>query len=377
MKVVVIGGGIAGLSTCKHLRKLDKNVEIILVEPKEYLEVHWCGVRSLFDGEMAQKSTFSINKWAISKSVVHVQDWVTQLTDTEVLISDGQYIEFTLCVICTGSVTPFAGFSKGPPNPNGRGQGRLRHRLGQMQHWGRRLLDCGSVAIIGGGLIGVEMAGDLAFYSKKQGRPLQIALIHNEEFLIPEFTPSAGDMVLEKLTEMGVEVILDEEAIEQEDGNVRLSKSGDYLQVNEVIWATGIRPCNHFMNRAHLTADGWIKVDEYFQVEGAEGRLFAMGDCCDLLPNTGNQAMEASYILAKNLKRTLDAIERREEQHVVLKKAQVSTEIYVATIGKTDGVAMTPMLATQFGLPWAKNSTMFLWKVKKQLGLQKANKLGG
>ena len=73
-----------------------------------------------------------------------------------------------------------------------------------------------------------------------------------------------------------------------------------------------------------------------------------MGDCCDLLPNTGNQAMEASYILAKNLKRTLDAIERREEQHVVLKKAQVSTEIYVATIGKTD--MLEGYLAATFSL---------------------------
>jgi len=369
MKVVVIGGGIAGLSACKHLRKLNKHVEIILVEPKEYLEVHWCGVRALFDGKIAQKSTFSINKWAVAKSIIHVRGWVTQLTNSEVLLSDGQYIEFTLCAVCTGSVTPFAGFAKGPPNPNGKGQGQLRHRLGQMQHWGRRLLDCRSVAIIGGGLIGVELAGDLAFYAKKQGRDLQIALIHNEEFLIPEFTPGAADMAFEKLTELGVEVILNEEAIEQEDGNVRLSKSGDYLQVNEVVWATGTRPCNHFMNRTHLTQDGWIQVDEFFQVKGAEGSLFAMGDCCDLLPNTGTQAMEASYILAKNLKRTLDAIERQEEHEIMLKSAQVSTEIYVATIGKTDGVAMTPVMATQFGLPWAKNSTFFLWRVKSRLGL--------
>eukprot|EP00980_Cylindrotheca_fusiformis_P019308 scaffold6632_cov102-Cylindrotheca_fusiformis.AAC.3 len=372
MKVVVIGGGIAGLSTCKHLRKLDKNLEIVLIEPKEYLEVHWCSVRSLFDGDVAQKSTFSINKWAIGKSIVHIQDRVTQLTDTEILLSDGEYIEFNICVVCTGAVTPFVGFGRGPPNPRGKGQGRLPHRLGQMQHWGRRLLECQSIAIVGGGLIGVELAGDLAFFAKQQNRQLQIALIHNEERLVPEFTPGASDMAFHKLTEMGVEVILGEKAVPQQDGNVRLNKSGDYLQVNEIVWTTGIKPCNSFMNRKYLNKAGFIQVDEFFQVkDSVEGRLFAMGDCCDLLPNTGSQAMEASYVLAKNIKIALADLQRGGEyENKRLKRALVSTEVYVATIGKTDGVALTPICHTQFFLPWIKNATWFLWKVKSRLGLK-------
>lgn len=375
MKVVVIGGGLAGLSTCKHLRKQDKNLEIILIEPKEYLEVPWCSVRSLFDGEVAQKSTFSINKWAIGKSIVHIQDRVTQLTETEILLSDGQYIEFNICVVCSGAVTPFSGFGRGPPNPRGKGQGRLPHRLGQMQHWGRKLLECKSVAIVGGGLIGVELAGDLAFFAKQQSRELQIALIHSENRLVPEFTPGASDMAYHKLTELGVEVILSEKAVPQDDGNVRLSKSGDYLQVNEIVWTTGIKPCNGFMDPKFLNKQGFIMVDEHFQVKDSEGRLFAMGDCCDLLPNTGSQAMDASYVLAKNLKIALNDLKRGitpasdSEDATRLKRALVSTEVYVTTIGKTDGVALTPMCHTQFLLPWLKNSTWFLWKVKSRLGL--------
>jgi NADH dehydrogenase FAD-containing subunit len=367
MKVVLIGGGIAGLATGKHLRKLDKNLEIILIEPKEYMEVHWCGVRSLFDEEIARKSTFSINKWAIGKSIVHIQDRVTQLSDTEILLSDGQYIEFNICVICSGAATPFAAFGRGPPNPRGKGQGRLPHRLGQMQHWGKRLLESQSVAIIGGGLVGVELAGDLAFFAKQQSKQLQIALIHNQERLVPEFTPGASDMAFDKLTDLGVEVILNEKAVPQEDGNVRLNKSGDYLQVNEIIWTTGNKACNGFLDRKYLNKQGWILVDEHFQVKGSEGRLFAMGDCCDLLPNTGSQAMEASYVLAKNVKIAADAMKKGDEPR--LKRALVSSEIYVATIGKTDGVALTPICHTQFMLPWLKNMTFFLWKVKSRLGL--------
>jgi NADH dehydrogenase FAD-containing subunit len=375
MKVAVIGGGIAGIATCKRLRKLDKNVEIILIEPKDYVEVHWCGVRSLFDGEVARDATFSIHKWAIGKSITHVKGWVTEVTDTEVLLSDGQYIEFTICVICTGATTLFPGFGRGPPNPKGKGQrkrpGALSYRLGQMDHWGKKLLNAESVAIIGGGLIGIELAGELAFRAKQQSGKLRVTLIHNEERLVPEFTRGAADMTHEKLLDMGVEIILNEKAVLHKDGNVQLSNCGEWLVTDEIVWTTGNKPINTFLDENFLDRQGWITVDEHFRVKGGEGRFFAMGDCCDLLPNTGSQAIAASYVLAKNIKTTLDHM-MREDYKIIeqrLKKALIATEMYVATLGRTDGVALTPICHTQFFLPFLKNQTFFLYQVKSKLGL--------
>jgi hypothetical protein len=53
-----------------------------------------------------------------------------------------------------------------------------------------------------------------------------------------------------------------------------------------------------------------------------------------------------------------------------MRKALEMSSVYVATIGKQTGVAMTPMCHTQFFLPWIKNSTMFLFKPKGDLGLK-------
>ena len=38
-KLLVIGGGVGGISAIVGLRKLDKTVEIVLIEPKEYMEI--------------------------------------------------------------------------------------------------------------------------------------------------------------------------------------------------------------------------------------------------------------------------------------------------------------------------------------------------
>jgi NADH dehydrogenase FAD-containing subunit len=44
-KVLVIGGGVAGCAAIVGLRKKDKKVEIVLVEPKDHLEVFWASYR--------------------------------------------------------------------------------------------------------------------------------------------------------------------------------------------------------------------------------------------------------------------------------------------------------------------------------------------
>jgi NADH dehydrogenase FAD-containing subunit len=373
MKVVVVGGGMAGLTVCTSLRKFDKHVEIILVEPKEYIEIHWCSYRSLFDKDLAEKSLLDINKWAIPKSVRHIRANVTQLTDTDCTLSNGEHFEFNICVLCTGSMTKFPGLGKGPTSGKaGIKSGSRERRLQQMETEGLKLLNAETVLIVGGGLIGVETAGDLAYHAKQQSKAIKITLVHSQEQLVQEFTPRAAEMAKRKLEQLGVEVILNEKVIQQENGKVTLEKAGTEMVAKEVVWTTGIYSCNAFLDRKYKDKRGWIQVDDYFRVKGAENKLFALGDCCDLLPNSGSQILNTMGMIGKNIKVILDATEKGSFENVEkkMRKALEMSSVYVATIGKQTGVAMTPMCHTQFFLPWIKNSTMFLFKPKGDLGLK-------
>ena len=372
-KVVVIGGGMAGLTACASLRKFDKQVEITLVEPKDYVEIHWASYRALFDSDIADKCLKSINKWAIPHAVTHVRNSVKEIEQSEIVLADGQRLDYHVCVICTGATTRFPALGRGPPNPNakGKGNGTKGRRLHLMDQAGKRLLNANSVLIVGGGLIGVEMAGELAFHAKHQQKELKITLVHSGEQLVPEFTKRAANMTKVKLEQMGVEVLLNETCRKQGD-KVVLTTTKEEVLASEVVWTTGIYSCNNFLPKEYLDKKGWLMVDDYFRVKGAENRLFALGDCCDLLPNTGIQALSTMDVIGKNIKTAVDVVESGNYDGIEekMRKALNATEVYVATIGKQQGVAMTPMCHTQFILPWIKNSTMFFFKPIKTLGLK-------
>jgi NADH dehydrogenase FAD-containing subunit len=368
MKVLVIGGGFGGLTTCTSLRKFDKNVEIVLVEPKEYFEVAWASYRSVFDQDMAEKTLFDLKKWAAPKSVRLVAATVTQLTQNSATLSTGEVIAFNVCVIATGAATAWPALGRGPPMLGQNGS--REERLKALDAEGKKLMAAGSVLVVGGGLIGIETAGDLMAYAKKAGKPLQVTLVHSREKLSEEFTPNASRMTQKKLETLGVKVVLNEKVVER-SGKHFLEKSEKEMTAKHVIWTTGVTPLNSFVDAKFLDKKGWLQVDEYFRVKGADNKLFAIGDCCDLLPNAGSQVLGNLATIGKNIKLVLDAQEKNTS--VVeknMKKALKSPEMYVTTVGPSTGVAMTPMFHTQFILPWFKNSTMFVFKPKSDLGLK-------
>ena len=344
MKVLVVGGGVAGLTACTSIRKFDKHVEIVLVEPKEYMEVHWCSYRSVFDESVAANSLFNIGKWAVPKSIKHIREKVMDLKEDHAILSNRETVEFNICVIATGAIAKWSALGRGPPHSPQ--QGKISSRLKKLKEEGAKLLNADSVLIVGGGLIGVETAGDLASYAQKAGKSIKITLVHSGEDLIPEYTPRAATMVKNKLENLGVKVILNDKAIEHDDKWV-LDSNGQELDASEVIKTTGIFSCapqcikSPQLKSKFLDKKGWIQVDDYFRVKGLEQKFFAIGDCCDLLPNAASQVVGNLATIGKNITVILDAIENDDvdllqndvELTKKMRKAIQSAEMYVTTIG--------------------------------------------
>ena len=368
MKVLVIGGGFGGLTACTSLRKFDKTVEITMVEPKEYFEVCWAAYRGMMDSTVAEGALFDLKHWALRKAVKLIKATVTSLSTDSATLSTGDVIEFNVCVIATGATTKWPALGRGLPSQ--ANDGSRARRLKVLEAEGKKLLNAESVLVVGGGLIGVETAGDLKWYSKAQGKNLKVTLVNAGEQLVPEFSVRAAAMAKAKLETLGVEVILNEKVVKNGDKLV-LQKSRKELDAKEVVWTTGLLPINSFMDRKLLNKRGWIEVDDYFRVKGAQNKLFAIGDCCDLLPNAGNQILNNIGVIGKNIKAVLDSIESGKTLDLEKKMRKVlwNSEVYVATIGKGTGVAVVPGCYTQFFLPWFKNSTMFLSKPKGDLHL--------
>ena len=61
MRVLIIGGGVAGVATATRLRRLDENVEIIIFEKGENFGVASCALPDYFIGKIEDKEDISAN----------------------------------------------------------------------------------------------------------------------------------------------------------------------------------------------------------------------------------------------------------------------------------------------------------------------------
>ena len=157
-----------------------------------------------------------------------------------------------------------------------------------------------SLAIIGGGVVAVEMA---TAYAGLGSRVTVLA----RSGLLGGMEPFAGERVAEALRELGVDVRLhaDTTAVRRSDDGVTITADGDELTAAEVLVATGRRPRSGDLGLDALGLDGFapgraIPVDDTMLVAGTDW-LYAVGDVNGraLLTHQGKyQARAAGDVIA-------------------------------------------------------------------------------
>mmetsp|Transcript_23160 Transcript_23160/g.54942 ORF Transcript_23160/g.54942 Transcript_23160/m.54942 type:complete len:395 (-) Transcript_23160:110-1294(-) len=376
--VLIIGGGMAGLSAITGLRQKDKDVKITLVDAKDYCEIFWSSYRSPFDEDVAKDSLVRLPQYCSANNVEFVQATVKTLTKSscEALLMDpsGQTktIDFDVCVVATGANSSWKGMGRDlPTTPDAA---KAESRLVAMKQEGERLMNAKSVVVVGGGLIGTELAGDLAGYAKKAEKTPKITLVHSGEFLCnTHMSVAAGNAVQTQLEDLGVEIVLNEKAEETSSGKVTLTKSNKVIDAEVVIKTIGFVPVNDFIKDSFpdaLDERGWIKTDEYFVVPGSDGKVFAYGDCSPTMPNAGNLYFRSCALLGHNVQVALTGSD------VAMKPAAKLFVVVINTAGPQQGVFyMDNGFWGRRFLPWVKNKTMFFSSPRQMLGVKDEWKL--
>ena len=381
--VLVIGGGVAGLSVIYQLRKIDKDVKIILVEPKEYAEILWATYRSIFEEWVAKGSLIRLDKYCEAYNVEHMKHTIVKTLrkdGTAVLasigdVSEEKTISFDACVIATGAGAKWKGL--GRDLPTSVEQTTTEYRLNALKAEGERLLAKGTsdqpkkIVIIGGGLIGTELAGDLA---SKTPAP-EKTIVHSSGQVCPSMSEPAGNQVQKYLEEMGVKFILNEKANDLGNGKVELFNAQKEIDADIVIPTTGFVAQNSLITTEEfpqaLDDKGWIVTDEYFTVPSSNGNVFAFGDCSPTMPNSGSIYMRTADTLAHNVKASLLQEDSTATPTMALKKAETPMIAMCNTVGPNKGVFYSSAFWTTRFLPWVKNKTMFFMAPKDTIGVKK------
>lgn len=134
------------------------------------------------------------------------------------------------------------------------------------------------VAVLGGGLLGIEAARAM----QRFGTSVQL-IEHNTHLMFRQLDSEAGGILRTELEAQGVEVVL-QEAVRMVAGTSRVEglvfASGREVECDTLIVATGIRPNVDLAAAAGLSFGRGIQVDSGMATSDPE--IFAVGECCEV-----------------------------------------------------------------------------------------------
>ncbi|MEJ2778885.1 FAD-dependent oxidoreductase [Stygiolobus sp. RP850M] len=272
-KLVVIGGGAAGMSASSRARRLKPQIEIEVFEATKMVSHAPCGipyfVEGLFDDEnlfMTYTPQFFIENRRIN---VRINTRVTEIDlSSRVVYAEGKdgkmKSEYDYLVISTGSKP------KGLPS-EGNDRVFYIHHPAEAVSLRQKLWSLNTIAIIGGGILGVEAAEALTQRDKK------ILLIHRGEYLLNKsLDQELGKLITERISR-DVELRLGEGVTEiKQGGRLIITDKGKY-EVDGTIIAIGVEPnVDLVKGKIQLGTTGAIKVDEYMRTNYRE--VYSAGD---------------------------------------------------------------------------------------------------
>ena len=297
MRVLVMGNGLAGTIASKTLRELDPTADIDIFAEEKYHYYPRPNLIEFLAGNVSQENLFAFSEeWYTEKNItIHLSQPVLKLhpDSKEVELDGGKKESYDVLLLANGAsswVPPISGAET-------KGVFTLRTLDDALSilEW---IDKHPNVAIIGGGLLGLEIARAI----KSRG-----AVVHVVEFfprLLPRQLDTEGAAVLQSQVEgMGIEVqlgIATEEIIGEGEVEGLRFKSGERLEAQTAIVAAGVRPNIRLAAEAGLETDKGIIVDDTLRT--SHPAIFAAGDSVQhrdriygIIPASFNQARAVAF----------------------------------------------------------------------------------
>jgi len=306
-RVVVVGGGFAGLGVLRHLeaRLPAGTADLELVSPTDHL-LYTSLLPQVCTGEIEPRHLAVSVRKALRQTVLRPGHAVgvdlARRTVTVIGNDDSTYeIGWDRLVLAPGSLTrtfDIPGLAE-----HGLGLKNLAeavylrdHVLRQLEYAdmsadaAERRARC-TFVVVGAGYTGTELAaqmrrftaGVLERFPRLASGDLRWILLDLAPRVLPELDEALGAGAMKVLRERGVEVRLETSVSRVAADSVTLT-DGEVVPAHTLVWCAGITP-NPLMEKVGTeTRKGRLVVDEYFDVPGADG-VFALGDAA-AVPDT-------------------------------------------------------------------------------------------
>ncbi|WRS29802.1 FAD-dependent oxidoreductase [Actinomycetaceae bacterium MB13-C1-2] len=275
-RVVVIGGGYGGVTVAKGL---DPIADVVLVERKDQFVHHAAAMRAAVDSVWQEAIFMPYSYLLTNGEVVHAT--VSKVVGNTVYLYGQDPIEADYLVIATGSTYPF-------PAKHITSQSAVsKQRLDDTRE---SLKQAGRVLLVGGGTVGLEMAGELV----AEFPDLEVVIVEKEDRILPYsgYTDEFRSLVQEQAEELGIEVIagaplafLPPNPLGTLGRFQVVTTAGNTVEADMWFQCFGTEPATGYLRNTDyaeaLNQDGSIKVLPTLQVVG-HPNTYAIGDVTDV-----------------------------------------------------------------------------------------------
>ncbi len=357
-RVVVIGGGFAGLAIMEKLK--GKPVQVVLIDKNNFYQFQPLFYQVATSGLEPDSIVFPFRKQiGRSKNIIFRLAEVIEIkTEENIVVTNKGTISYDYLILATGSTTNFFGMKNVEQNSLGmkdiRDSLNIRHMM--LQNLEQAAITCDdkerdaltNFVIVGGGPAGVEMAGALAEFCKyilPKDYPeypasiMKIYLLEAVDKLLVAMSENASTKTLSYLKALHVHVLLNESVVDY-DGEIVKTKSGREIYARNLIWTAGVKgQLPRGIDNQSITRGNRLITNEYLLVEGYKN-VFAIGDLAAQIssdtprghPQVAQVAIQQGRFLAKTI---MEVIEQKPLTTHFVYKDKGS----LATVGKRRAVA--------------------------------------
>jgi NADH dehydrogenase len=394
-RVVIIGGGFAGIAAARALRRCD--AEVVLIDRRNH---------HIFQPLLYQVATAVLAPAEIAAPIRQIEEKQTNFTvmlaevtavdlnarsvSVSYSASGAHKIAFDFLIIAAGMQSSYFGhdeFAKYAPGlKNLRDAEAIRtkilsaYELAELTDDDSERSRLMTFVLVGGGATGVELAASMAQMATVTLRgnfrhidpaKTSIVLLEGGNRILPTFAESLSKKAARRLEKLGVKVLTGTKVEKVDEQGV--IAGGERIASATVLWTAGVTP-SPVVKTLGVPTDraGRLPVDPSLKVQGVDG-VFAVGDVAALsqdgrpLPGVAQVAIQQGRYVGR-------VITRQLKGRVPRRPFRYFDKGSMAVVGKNFAVLERGRIRTSgfiTWLVWVFIHVMFLPQLQNRLRVQR------
>ncbi len=295
MHIIIIGNGIAGITAARHIRKKSQHDITVISAETDYFYAR-TALMYIYMGHLLYEDTKPYEDWFWEKNRINlVRDYVEHVNteQKQLQLQQKGRMDYDKLILATGSKSNFLDW----PGINLKGVQGL-YNIQDLEKMEAYTKYAERGVIVGGGLIGIEMAEML----HTRGIPVTM-LVRENSFWDHMLPPEESEMVNREIREHHIDLRLQTELAEikgdeQERVAGTVTKDGQEINCQFLGITIGVHPNLDCLQNTNLQLGKGIQVNNYLETNVPD--VLAGGDCAELIePKPGRRPIEPIWYTGK------------------------------------------------------------------------------